>query len=78
LEQAGRKIDFILIDGASEEEYMPKSKLEELERALPEDRNAEIIFYCRKPECTRSPRAARWAEALGYKNVWRYVGGWKE
>ena len=76
--QVGRRIDFVLIDGSSNEEYMPRSKLLELTRVLPEDRNREVILYCRKPECTRSPMAIRWALALGYKNLWRFPGGWKE
>ena len=76
--QVGRKIDFVLIDSSSNEEYMPRTKLTELIRILPEDRNREVILYCRKPECTRSPMAIRWALALGYKNLWRFPGGWKE
>ncbi len=76
--QAGRIIDFILIDSASGKEYMPQSKLEELLRLLPENRYQEIILYCRSAECTRSPMAIRWTLALGYENVWRYEGGWKE
>jgi len=76
--QVGREIDFVLIDGSSNEEYMPRTKLLELIRVLPEDRSREVILYCRKPECTRSPLAIRWALALGYKNLWRFPGGWKE
>ena len=78
LKEAGRIIDFILIDSTSGKEYIPQSKLEELLRPLPENRFQEIILYCRKPECTRSPMAIRWTLTLGYKNVWRYEGGWKE
>ena len=76
--QLGKKPAFILIDTQSGEEYMPLSKLMELIAYLPADRNDEIIFTCRRPDCTRSPMAIRWAEALGYKNVWRYEGGWQE
>jgi ArsR family transcriptional regulator len=78
LKEAARIIDFILIDSVSGKEYMPQSKLEELLRTLPEDRYQEIIFYCRRMECTRSPMAIRWTLTLGYKNVWRYEGGWEE
>jgi len=78
LKQVNKEIDFILIDGESEEEYMPKTKMKELVGYLPEDRNKEIIFYCRKPTCTRSPMAARWAAALGYRNVYRYRGSWED
>lgn len=76
--QVGKKTDFVLIDGSSNEEYMPRAKLLELIRSLPEDRCREVILYCRKPECTRSPMAIRWALAAGYKNLWRFPGGWKE
>jgi tetratricopeptide (TPR) repeat protein len=74
----GRKLNLILIDEACGDEYMPRAKLAELAAALPADRDREIIFYCRKPECTRSPLAARWAKAMGYRKVWRYIGGWKD
>lgn len=76
--QIGKTPAFVLIDAQGGEEYMPLSKLTELIAYLPVNRNEEIIFYCRRPECTRSPMAIRWAEALGYKNVWRYEGGWQE
>jgi rhodanese-related sulfurtransferase len=77
-EQAGRRMALVLIDAESKEEYMPISKMEELSRCLPENRSTEIVFYCRRPACTRSPMAAGWAEALGYRNVLRYEGGWEE
>ena len=78
LNEAGKEIHFILVDLASGEEYMPKTKLEEIIKVLPEDRNEEIVFYCRRTDCTRSPMASRWAVALGYKNVFRYEGSWKD
>ena len=78
IQQVGREIDFILIDADSGEEYMPRTKLLELLNALPEDRAEDIILYCRKPSCTRSRLAARWLVLLGYKNVYRYAGSWKE
>jgi rhodanese-related sulfurtransferase len=49
IKQAGKKIDFILIDTATSEEYMPKTKMKELIKYLPENRDKEVIFYCRKP-----------------------------
>ena len=72
------RLPLILVDGESNEEYMPRSKLTELIAQLPNDKNREIVFSCRRPECTRSPMAARWAAALGYTNIRRYEGGWKE
>ena len=47
-------------------------------RVLPENRDDEVILYCRRPDCTRSPLAARWAIALGYRKVTRYEGGWED
>lgn len=78
LNETGKTIHFILVDLESGEEYMPKIKLEEIMKILPENRSQEIIFYCRRPDCTRSPMASRWAVALGYKNVFRYEGSWKD
>jgi rhodanese-related sulfurtransferase len=74
----GKTLSFVLIDAESQEEYMPRAKIEELTNHLPKDRNQEVIFYCRRPDCTRSPMAIRWAAVLGYRNVWRYEGGWQE
>lgn len=78
MKQAGKFIGFILIDGESQEEYMPKTKLKELLACTPDNKDEEIIFYCRRPACTRSPLAARWAMALGYSNVYRYDGSWED
>jgi glyoxylase-like metal-dependent hydrolase (beta-lactamase superfamily II)/rhodanese-related sulfurtransferase len=77
-EDEGREIRFILIDGETGEEYMPQLKLEELMVQLPQDKDQEVIIYCRRPSCTRSPLAARWALSLGYTNVSRYEGGWQD
>jgi rhodanese-related sulfurtransferase len=60
------------------EEHMPKTKILELMKYLSHDRDREVVFYCRQSSCTRSPMAARWALALGYRNIWRYEGGWEE
>jgi rhodanese-related sulfurtransferase len=78
IKQTGRQIHFVLIDTATGEEYMPRKKLLELLKYLPDDRDKKVIVYCRQPACTRSPMAARWIVTLGYKNVFRYAGGWKE
>jgi len=77
-ETVGKEIHFVLIDSESGEEYMPKTKMLELVNYLPEERHEEVIFYCRRLDCTRSPMAARWAVSLGYRNVLRYEGGWQE
>lgn len=36
---------------------------------LPADRDTPLVFYCSNPLCTRAPRAARRARAMGYGNV---------
>ncbi len=77
-EAEGKERKFVLIDAEDGEEYMPQSKLDELLVHLPRNKNHEVIFYCRRPSCTRSPLAARWALSLGYMNVYRYEGGWQE
>ena len=77
-ESEGREIHFVLVDSKTGEEYMPRTKILELMKYLPQDRDREVIFYCRRSSCTRSPLAARWTVALGYRNVWRYEGGWEE
>ena len=79
--QVGKEIDFILIDGITEVPYMSISKMKEFSSHLPGNRNATLVFYCRRTDCTRSPMASRWAAALGYKKICRYPGGleeWKE
>jgi len=77
-ETEAREIHFILIDAESGEEYMPRSKIEELSAHLPQNKDSEVVFYCRRPSCTRSPLAAGWALTLGYTNVSRYEGGWQD
>jgi glyoxylase-like metal-dependent hydrolase (beta-lactamase superfamily II)/rhodanese-related sulfurtransferase len=74
----GRELRFVLIDAEYGEEYMPRSKLEELMVHLPRNKEQEVIFYCRRSSCTRSPLAARWTLSLGYTNVSRYEGGWQD
>jgi len=74
---AGREIHFVLVDSVTGEEYMPQTKILELVALLPENEDEEVIFYCRRQNCTRSPLAIRWASALGCRNVFRYGGGWE-
>jgi rhodanese-related sulfurtransferase len=49
IDEKGKKIDLILKDRANKNVYMPKSKIIELLKYLPEDRYQEVIFYCRWP-----------------------------
>jgi rhodanese-related sulfurtransferase len=51
---------------------------EELSIYLPEDRRTEIVFYCRRPDCTRNPMAVGSAAARGYRSVSQYDGGWED
>ncbi|HVT70553.1 MAG TPA: rhodanese-like domain-containing protein [Trebonia sp.] len=37
--------------------------------ALPADRDARLVFYCRDTSCGAAPAAARRAARLGYGNV---------
>ena len=39
------------------------------DRDLPGDRTAALVFYCSNPMCTKAPRAARRAAAMGYRDV---------
>lgn len=73
-----RKISFVLIDEETGEAYIPYSKLRELIVQLPQKKDQEVILYCRRPSCTRSPLAAEWILSLGYEKVYRYAGGWEE
>ena len=36
---------------------------------LPQDKQANLVFYCSNPLCTKGPSAARQAKKLGYNNV---------
>jgi rhodanese-related sulfurtransferase len=37
--------------------------------ALPDDRDAMLVFYCTNSMCRKAPIAARRAERMGYKKV---------
>jgi len=39
------------------------------EKALPPDKDADLVFYCSNPMCRKAPNAARRAKKLGYSNV---------
>ena len=54
---------------------------EKFASVLPKDKNALIVAYCGGPKCTAYQRAAKKAEALGYKNVKHLsagISGWNE
>lgn len=49
--------------------------------ALPADKNAALVFYCSNPLCTKAPRAARRAAAMGYQRVHVMsagIKGWRD
>jgi rhodanese-related sulfurtransferase len=37
--------------------------------ALPQDRQAGLVFYCSNPLCRKAPNAARRARQLGYTDI---------
>lgn len=46
---------------------------------LPSDKELAVVFYCSNPFCRKAPRAARRAEAMGFRNVRVMsagIGGW--
>lgn len=52
--------------------------LDQIEKDLPAqvpDKNRKIIFYCMGPKCVYTPKAARLAAQMGYKNALAYVDG---
>jgi rhodanese-related sulfurtransferase len=39
------------------------------EADLPANKEANLVFYCSNPMCSKAPRAAKRAKAMGYGNV---------
>lgn len=52
------------------------AKAKALAELVGPDKSRRIIVYCRSFKCLRSGIAAKWAAQQGYKNVYRFVGGW--
>lgn len=42
------------------------------------NKSGKVVIYCGNPQCGLSHLGARTAVQLGYKNVFRYRGGWQE
>ncbi len=60
---------------------IPYSKFDKMEDKLPENKNAQIVFYCGGLKCPLSHKSAWKAEYLGYKNVAVFAKGfpaWKK
>jgi len=85
------KKDFVLIDARTREEYqevhitnalsIPENKFDESSSLLPADKSYLIVFYCNGVKCGKSKKAAKKADALGYKNILVYGEGfpvWEE
>lgn len=48
-------------------------------KALPQDKNASLVFYCKNPRCMASHKCADVAKSKGYKNLQVYsegIDGW--
>lgn len=54
-----------------------EQKKNELIKALGDNKDKTIVFYCGFTTCTRSHNGAMWAVKFGYKNVYRHPGGIK-
>ncbi|MES9994664.1 rhodanese-like domain-containing protein [Desulfovibrio aminophilus] len=61
-----------------DERGLAPAKRGALEELLGPDRSVTVVVYCRSLQCVRSAIAARWAARLGYADVRRYVGGWRD
>ncbi len=57
---------------------IPDLHFDKMKDKLPADKAARIVFYCEGPACKLSDNSAHKAKALGYTNVWTYVGGFPE
>lgn len=83
--------DLVLIDTRTSEEYqeahikgalsIPESTFDVQLSLLPPDRNALIVLYCNGVKCGKSRKAAKKADAAGYRNLSIYAEGfpvWEE
>jgi rhodanese-related sulfurtransferase len=57
---------------------IPTTRFEESRSALPEDKDAELIFYCGGYKCPLSAKGADKAKALGYTNLKLYQAGYPD
>lgn len=50
-------------------------------KALPQDKNASLVFYCKNPRCMASHKCADVAKGKGYQNLQIYsegIEGWEK
>jgi len=60
---------------------LPTGTEYELASTLPEDKNANLVFYCSSTKCSAAPKAAARAKEAGYANVSTLkvgIKGWVE
>jgi rhodanese-related sulfurtransferase len=57
---------------------IPTTRFEESQGALPEDKGAELIFYCGGYKCPLSAKGANKAKSLGYTNAKLYQAGYPD
>jgi len=85
------KKDFVLVDTRTAEEFqeahikgamsIPEKSFENQLALLPADKNALIVLYCNGVKCGKSRKAAKKADAAGYRNLIIYAEGfpvWEE
>lgn len=57
---------------------IPDSEFDKKLDLLPKDKSTTLVYYCEGPTCKLSHASAKKAEALGYKNVKVFPGGYPE
>lgn len=85
------KNEFLLIDTRTREEYqeahisgavsLPEKSFEQQASLLPKNKGSMIVLYCNGVKCGKSKKAAKKAEAMGYRNLLIYAEGfpvWEE
>jgi len=85
------KKEFVLVDTRTSEEFqeahirsaisIPEKTFESQLSLLPADKNVLIVLYCNGVKCGKSRKAAKKADAAGYRNLIIYAEGfpvWEE
>ena len=85
------KKPMFLIDARTKDEYqeahiagaisIPEKNFDESVSLLPADKGSLLVLYCNGVKCGKSRKAAKKADALGYKNILIYSEGfpvWEE
>lgn len=85
------KKDLVLVDTRTPEEFqeahitgavsIPEKVFEEKLSLLPSDKNTLVVLYCNGVKCGKSKKAAKKADAAGYRNLVIYAEGfpvWEE